>query len=76
MATDNAQPPLAVRRRDAARMLSISDRTLWDLTRAQIVPCIRVGTGKRKMVLYSVKDLQAWLTRQAEAGKGGDHDPR
>jgi len=26
----------------------------------------------RRTVLYPTADLQAWLTRQAEAGKGGD----
>jgi hypothetical protein len=27
-------------------------------------------------VLYPVADLQAWLTRQATAPKGVEHDPR
>jgi hypothetical protein len=76
MATNNALPPLALRPRDAARMLGISPRTLWGWTRAGIVPCVRVGTGKRKTVLYSVADLQAWLARHAEAPKGGEDDPR
>ena len=76
MTTDNAQSPLALRPRDAARMLGISPRTLWEWTRAGIVPCARVGTGKRRTVLYPVADLQAWLTRQAVVAKGGDRDPR
>ena len=75
MTTDYPQQPLARRSREAAHMLGISPRTLWEWTRLGIVPSIRVGTGKRKTVLYSVADLQAWLTRQTEAGKGGDHDP-
>lgn len=70
MANETIPTPLALRPRDAARMLGISPRTLWAWTRAGIVPCVRVGTGKRKTVLYSVADLQAWLTRRAEAGKG------
>jgi hypothetical protein len=57
-------------------MLSVSPRTLWEWTRAGIIPSIRVGTGKRKTVLYSVADLQAWLDRQSGAAKGGNHDPR
>src|SRR5262245_35518387 len=72
MTTDppqNAQSPLALRPRDAARMLGVSPRTLWGWTRARIVPCVRVGTGKRRTVLYPVADLRAWLTRQTEAGK-------
>ena len=63
--------PLALRPRDAARMLGVSPRTLWGWTRAGLVPCARVGTGRRKTVLYSVADLRAWLARQAEDTKGG-----
>ena len=72
MTTDNPQPPLALRPRDAARMLGVSPRTLWGWTRAGIVPCARVGTGKRRTVLYPVADLQTWLTRQTEGAKGGE----
>jgi predicted site-specific integrase-resolvase len=73
--TENTKSPLALRPRDAARMLGISPRTLWEWTRVGIVPCARIGTGKRRTVLYSVADLQIWLSRQAEAAKGGEHDP-
>jgi predicted site-specific integrase-resolvase len=72
MSTDNAPSPLALRPREAARMLGISPRTLWSWTQDGIVPCARVGTGKRKTILYSVVDLQAWLTRQVEVAKGGE----
>jgi predicted site-specific integrase-resolvase len=63
--------PLALRPKDAATMLRVSPRTLWAWTKAGIVPCVRVGTGKRQVILYPVADLQAWLTRQAENTKGG-----
>jgi excisionase family DNA binding protein len=76
MTIDTVSSPLALRPRDAARMLGVSPRTLWAWTAEGIIPCVRVGTGKRKTVLYSVRDLQSWLTNQAEAAKGGDHDPR
>ena len=55
-------------------MLGVSPRTLWEWTRVGIVQCVRVGTGKRKTVLYDVRALQDWLTRQAHA-KGGEHVP-
>jgi excisionase family DNA binding protein len=71
MTADQAQPPLALRPREAARVLGVSPRTLWGWTNAGIVPCVRVGTGKRRTVLYPVADLQAWLSRQADAAKGG-----
>jgi hypothetical protein len=53
-------------------MLGVSPRTLWGWTRADLVPCVRVGTGNRKTVLYPVADLRAWLARQAGAAKGGE----
>jgi excisionase family DNA binding protein len=67
----NLSAPLALRRREAAKALSISERHLWQLTKDGHIPCVRVGSGTRKTVLYPVADLQAWLTRQAVA-KGGD----
>ncbi len=63
---------LALRPRKAAKALDISPRLLWQLTKDGHIPCVRVGTGKRKTVLYPVADLQAWLTRQAAVAKGGE----
>ena len=71
--TDNVQPPLSVRPREAARMLGVSPRTLWEWTRTGIVPCVHVGAGKRKTVLYPVDALQQWLREQA---KGANNEPR
>ena len=67
---------LALRPREAAKALSISPRLLWQLSKDGLIPCARVGTGKRKTVLYSVADLQAWLSQQASMTTGGNHDPR
>lgn len=66
--------PLALRPREAAKALGISPRHLWQLTKDGQIPCVRVGTGKRKTVLYPVADLQTWLSQQAE--KGVAHDPQ
>ena len=71
MSNEPVQTPLAMRPRDAARMLGISPRTLWEWTRTGIVPCVRIGTGKRQTVLYPLADLQAWLSEKANAAKGG-----
>lgn len=61
--------PLALRPREAARMLSISERTLWGLTAPRgPIPCIRLNRG----VLYSVDDLRQWLRDQATSTKGGE----
>jgi excisionase family DNA binding protein len=76
MDTQSVPPPLALRPREAATSLGISPRLLWQLTHDGHVPCVRIGSGKRRTVLYPTADLQAWLTRQAEAAKGGSHDAR
>jgi predicted site-specific integrase-resolvase len=64
--------PLALRPRPAARALSISPRLLWQLTKDGVIPCIRVGSGKRRTVLYPIADLQAWLAREAGTPTGGE----
>jgi hypothetical protein len=52
---------LLVPARDAARLISVSERTLYSLTapRGPIVP-VRVGTR----VLYSPETLRAWIALQ------------
>jgi excisionase family DNA binding protein len=74
MATQSVQSPLALRPRDAAKALGISPRLLWQLTHDGQIPCVRVGSGKRQTILYPTATLQAWLSRQAEATKGGQND--
>ena len=53
--------PLALRAREAARMLGISERALWTLTSSREIPHVRVG----KAVLYPVDELKAWLSERA-----------
>lgn len=63
---------LALRPREAAKALGISARTLWGLTTPRgPIPCVRVGCGRRQTVLYPLAEMQTWLSRQAEIGKGG-----
>ena len=61
---------LALRPREAAKALGISPRLLWQITKDQQIPCVRIGSGKRQAVLYPLADLQSWLSRQADASKG------
>jgi len=42
---------------EAARLLSISARTLWSLTASREVPHLRIGRAVR----YPVADLLAWI---------------
>ena len=74
MAIESVQTLLALRPRDAAKALGISPRLLWQLTHDGHIPCVRVGGGKRRAVLYPIGDLKSWLSRQAKAMEGGDHD--
>lgn len=62
--TDTSTTSLAVRPREAAKLLDISQRTLWDWTRRGLVPCRKIGTGKRQVVLYSRSQLETWLSQQ------------
>jgi hypothetical protein len=63
---DKLAEPLALRARDAAKLLSISPRTLWALTAPRgPIPCIRVGHGTRQLVLYPLDGLRAWLANRA-----------
>ncbi|QJW97259.1 helix-turn-helix domain-containing protein [Frigoriglobus tundricola] len=70
MTTDNAPQALALRPREAAKALNISARLLWQLTKDGHVPCVRVGNGKRKTVLYPVAALEAWLNGH-DSAEGG-----
>ncbi len=53
---------LLVSATEAARMLSISPRTLWSLTRDGEIPCVRV----RHRVLYDLADLRAYIEVKKE----------
>jgi excisionase family DNA binding protein len=68
--TNETPSPLALRPRDAAKALGISPRLLWQLTHDGQIPCVRIGSGRRRSVLYPVADLQAWLSRKADTPKG------
>lgn len=70
---DKTTNALALRPREAAKLLGISPRTLWGLTAPRgPIPCVRVGSGKRKTVLYPVRQLEDWLSRQAQTTATGD----
>jgi excisionase family DNA binding protein len=64
-------PPLTLRAHQAARALGISPRLLWQLTRDGVIPHVRIGSGRRKVVLYSVDALKAWLAQQTQVSKEG-----
>lgn len=57
-------PCLAMRARETAKALGISERLLWEWTDRGLVPHIRLG----KAILYPVDSLREWLKEQAQAG--------
>lgn len=53
--------PILLKPADAARVLAIGERTLWELTQKGEIQAVNVGQGKeRRSVRYLVKDLTAW----------------
>ena len=62
MKAEPQTPCLAMRAREAAKALGISERLLWDWTDRGVVPHIRLG----KAVLYPVDALREWLQRDAK----------
>jgi excisionase family DNA binding protein len=66
----HAVEPLLVPAREAARLLAVSERTLWGLTRRGEVPCVRIGRAVR----YDPRDLAAYVERlRAPAAEGVAH---
>jgi len=60
--SDIQQPPapLLLKACDAAVLLAISERKLWQMTNAGKIPCIRMGRAVR----YSPDDLKEWIADQ------------
>ncbi len=52
--------PLLLRPPEAARVLAISERTLWQLTRDGVIPCVRIGRSVR----YDPRDLVEWIQKR------------
>jgi excisionase family DNA binding protein len=55
---------LLVASREAAKLLGISERTLWTLTDEGDLPCVRIG----RLVKYDPCDLQQWVTTHKQHG--------
>jgi len=64
----NAPPiePLAVGVNEAAKLISVSPRTLWEiLKRGDGPPTVKI----MRRIVFPVRELQDWLTRRAEVPK-------
>ena len=61
----DAPPRLALRPREAAQSLGISERTLWGLTADGAIPFFKLG----RLTLYPVDGLREWLAEKAQKAK-------
>lgn len=66
--TEPQTPCLAMRPREAAKALGISERLLWEWTNKGVVPHVRLG----KVILYPVDSLREWLKEQAHTAGNSD----
>ena len=51
---------LLISPKEAAKLMSISERTLWNLTATGQLPCVKIGKIKR----YSVNDIREFIEAQ------------
>ncbi len=56
--------PLAVRPKEAAKLLRISEKTLFNLTKRGELRAVRLGTAKQSGVLYPIAELQRFLAER------------
>jgi len=47
---------------EAAKLLRISERTLWELTKNGLISCVRIG----RRVLYDLNDLREFVNSHKE----------
>ncbi|ADG67059.1 hypothetical protein Plim_1224 [Planctopirus limnophila DSM 3776] len=59
----NPNEKLLISAKEAARRLSISERSLWSLTNQRRIPTIRIGRSVR----YSVIGLEEWIRQSTQS---------
>lgn len=52
---------------EAAQALSISERTLWQLSKDCYIPVVKIGRAVR----YAISDLERFIEAQKTAGRQG-----
>lgn len=55
--------PLVLKAPEAAKLLKVSERTLWTWTNSGVVPHLK----ERHVILYPIDALRDWLRRRADA---------
>ena len=64
--TEQTIEPMLFTARQAARMLSLSERTLYAITKAGDIQAVRCG----RLVRYDPADLRAWIESSKKSEKG------
>lgn len=66
MSNQDAPAPLLISPREAAKLLSVSQRKLWAMTFEDepALPHLKMG----RLVRYSVTELQRWIEAQQQQG--------
>jgi excisionase family DNA binding protein len=65
--TPSTDGRLLVDQREAARLLSLSTRTVYLMSKDGRLPCLRIGRSVR----YSPVDLAAWIAANSSARPAG-----
>ena len=52
---------------EAARLLAIGTRKLWELTNSKRIPCVRIDRAVR----YRLSDLEQWIEQHRDGGLAG-----
>ena len=60
----NPAPPKLLSARDAAKLLGVSERTLWSMTHRGEIAAVRIG----RRVLYDPQDLSRWIAGSKTPG--------
>lgn len=58
--------PILLTAREAAKLLAVSERTLYTRTAGKLIPHLRIG----KLVRYSRPALEAWVAEQVKLPAG------
>ncbi|MCC6127396.1 MAG: helix-turn-helix domain-containing protein [Pirellulales bacterium] len=74
MQNNSLPDALALRPREAAKALGVSEKTLWTWTHDNAIPHIRMG----RAILYPVDALRRWMdsktAENSQTGEGGNRD--
>jgi predicted DNA-binding transcriptional regulator AlpA len=69
----NTPTPIAVRLKTAAKLIGVSERTLWGLVQRGEVPVRVIQHGSRRTYLFSVLELTRWAA--GDRASGGSSQP-